>query len=57
MFTIDLDKIKRDREFTCPLYKVTIYHDDESGSVYKIVSLTIPNNGLLKEMSIVYRRM
>jgi hypothetical protein len=55
VFTIDLDNIKGDGEFTCPLCKVTISPDDESGTIYEIVALTLLDNESLRKMSIVCR--
>jgi hypothetical protein len=56
VFTIDLAKLKGDGDFTCPLCKVTISPDDESGTTYEIVALTMRDNGLLKTTSIICRR-
>ena len=54
MVTLDLSK--RKREFTCSLSEVIISHDNESGSIYENVALTMPDDKSLRLIYFVFRR-
>jgi hypothetical protein len=56
IFTINLDQIQGEGDFSCPVCNVIISPDDESGRIYEIVALTMLENGILKTTSIVCRK-